>query len=88
MFHFQDEVYDRRLGRHLVSLYYRSADQAADELLDMTILRDYLVSKSKAKCHVSWSLKLVLTSLVNFALKVTLCCPSVVFQVKLICLKL
>ena len=45
MFHFQDEVYDRRLGRHLVSLYYRSADQAADELLDMTILRDYLVSK-------------------------------------------
>ena len=40
----QDEVYDRRLGRHLVSLYYRSADQAADELLDMTILRDYLVN--------------------------------------------
>ncbi len=39
----QDEIYDRRLGRHLVSLYYKSADQAADELLDMTILRDYLV---------------------------------------------
>lgn len=38
----QDEIYDRRLGRHLVSLYYKSADQAADELLDMTILRDYL----------------------------------------------
>ena len=38
----QDEVFDRRLGRHLVSLYYRSADQAADEMLDMTIMRDYL----------------------------------------------
>ncbi len=38
----QDEVYDRRLGRHLVSLYYRSADEAAEEELDMGILRDYL----------------------------------------------
>merc|ERR1712036_65111 len=39
----QDEVYDRRLGRHLVSLYYRSDDQAKEEQLDMSILRDYLV---------------------------------------------
>jgi len=41
----QDEIYDRRLGRHLVSLYYRSADEVADELLDMSVLRDYLVSR-------------------------------------------
>ena len=40
----QDEIYDRRLGRHLVSLYYRSANEVADELLDMSVLRDYLVS--------------------------------------------
>ena len=39
----QDEVYDRRLGRHLVSLYYRSDDQASEEQLDMSVLRDYLV---------------------------------------------
>lgn len=38
----QDEVYDRRLGRHLVSLYYRSADQAEEESLDMSVLRDYI----------------------------------------------
>jgi len=39
----QDEVYDRRLGRHLVSLYYRSDENAKDEQLDMSILRDYLL---------------------------------------------
>ena len=39
----QDEVYDRRLGRHLVSLYYRSDEQNKDEQLDMSILRDYLL---------------------------------------------
>merc|ERR1719376_563438 len=38
----QDEVYDRRLGRHLVSLYYRTADQAEEEQLDMSMMRDYL----------------------------------------------
>ena len=38
----QDEVYDRRLGRHLVSLYYRTADQAEEEQLDMSVLRDYI----------------------------------------------
>ncbi len=37
----QDELYDKRLGRHLVSLYYHSADDRAEEL-DMSILRDYL----------------------------------------------
>merc|ERR1719328_756146 len=39
----QDEVYDRRLGRHLVSLYYRRTADQAEEELDMSILRDYLV---------------------------------------------
>ena len=38
----QDEVYDRRLGRHLVSLYYRTADQDEEESLDMSVLRDYI----------------------------------------------
>merc|ERR1712241_1290385 len=39
----QDEVSDRRLGRHLVSLYYRSDDHAKEEQLDMSVLRDYLL---------------------------------------------
>lgn len=39
----QDEIYDRRLGRHLVSLYYRSDEQSKDDQLDMSVLRDYLM---------------------------------------------
>ena len=38
----QDKLYDRRLARHLVSLYYRTEDETEEELLDMSILRDYL----------------------------------------------
>ena len=38
----QDEVFDRRLGRHLVSLYYKTEATSSDEQLDMSILRDYL----------------------------------------------
>jgi len=38
----QDEIYDRRLARHLVSLYYRTSDSEASEDMDMGILRDYL----------------------------------------------
>merc|ERR1712029_543525 len=38
----QDEVFDRRLGRHLVSLYYRSQEATNEENLDMGLLRDYL----------------------------------------------
>lgn len=45
----QNEVYDRRLGRHLVSLYYRSASDAQDEQLDIGILRDY-IAYAKSKC--------------------------------------
>uniref|UniRef100_A0A8C9AS17 DNA replication licensing factor MCM4 n=1 Tax=Prolemur simus TaxID=1328070 RepID=A0A8C9AS17_PROSS len=38
----QDEAYDRRLAHHLVALYYRSEEQAEEELLDMAVLRDYV----------------------------------------------
>merc|ERR1712079_41860 len=38
----QDYKFDRRLGRHLVSLYYKTEATSSDELLDMSILRDYL----------------------------------------------
>ena len=38
----QDELYDRRLARHLVSLYHKGEDMTEDEQLDMSILRDYL----------------------------------------------
>lgn len=38
----QDELFDKRLGRHLVSLYYKSSNQADEELLDMGLLRDYI----------------------------------------------
>jgi len=38
----QDEVYDKRLARHLVSLYYRDQEQRDEELFSMSILRDYI----------------------------------------------
>lgn len=38
----QDEEYDRRLARHLVSLYHRSRDDANNEFLDMSLLKDYI----------------------------------------------
>ncbi|KAJ8925954.1 hypothetical protein NQ315_009807 [Exocentrus adspersus] len=45
----QNEIFDRRLSRHLVSLYYKTKDQEEDEILDMSILRDYI---AYAKEHV------------------------------------
>lgn len=39
----QDELYDRKLAKHLVSLYYQGAEEAELEHLDMAILKDYLV---------------------------------------------
>lgn len=45
----QNELFDRRLGRHLVSLYYRTRSEDEDELMDMGILRDYI---AYAKEHV------------------------------------
>ena len=38
----QDEVFDRRLGRHLVSLYYKSQQDTNEELVEMSVLRDYI----------------------------------------------
>lgn len=38
----QDEVYDRRLAHHLVSLYYQSEEQIEEEYLDMAVLKDYI----------------------------------------------
>ncbi|XP_063225908.1 DNA replication licensing factor MCM4 [Bacillus rossius redtenbacheri] len=38
----QNELFDRRLARHLVSLYYKTRDAEEDELMDMGILRDYI----------------------------------------------
>jgi DNA replication licensing factor MCM4 len=37
-----DDLFDRRLARHLVSLYYRGRDEEDAELLDMALLRDYI----------------------------------------------
>ncbi|KAF2900573.1 hypothetical protein ILUMI_05615 [Ignelater luminosus] len=45
----QNELFDRRLARHLVSLYYKTREEDDDEFLDMSILRDYL---AYAKEHV------------------------------------
>lgn len=38
----QDETFDRRLARHLVSLYYRSPEEEQEELMDHTLLKDYI----------------------------------------------
>ncbi|KAK2527835.1 DNA replication licensing factor MCM4 [Columba livia] len=38
----RDEAYDRRLARHLISLYYRSEEKMEEEYMDMAILRDYI----------------------------------------------
>merc|ERR1739844_47454 len=38
----QDELYDKRLARHLVGLYYRNEDQVDEDLFTMSVLRDYL----------------------------------------------
>lgn len=45
----QNELFDRRLASHLVSLYYKSRDEEEDELMDMSIMRDYL---AYAKDHI------------------------------------
>lgn len=45
----QDELYDKRLAAHLVSLYYSSRQDEEDTLFDMSILRDYL---AYAKEHI------------------------------------
>lgn len=38
----QDEMFDRRLASHLVSLYFQSKEDVEGENMDMSILRDYI----------------------------------------------
>merc|ERR1719435_555206 len=38
----QDEQYDKKLARHLVSLYFQDAANEAEEVFAMDILRDYI----------------------------------------------
>lgn len=45
----QDELYDKRLAHHLVSLYYSNREDEEDTLFDMSVLRDYL---AYAKEHI------------------------------------
>lgn len=46
----QNELFDKRLANHLVSLYYKTRQDDDDEILNMSILRDYI---SYAKEHIS-----------------------------------
>ncbi|XP_074644247.1 DNA replication licensing factor mcm4-A-like [Tubulanus polymorphus] len=43
----QDEVFDRRLANHLVSLYYQDQEQADNENLDMSTLKDFIAYAKK-----------------------------------------
>ncbi|XP_028409961.1 DNA replication licensing factor mcm4-A-like [Dendronephthya gigantea] len=45
----QDEAYDRRLAKHLVSLYHQTPEQEEEELVDMSILKDYI---AYARTHI------------------------------------
>lgn len=38
----QDEMYDRRLASHLVSLYFKSEEEEQEDHMDMSILKDYI----------------------------------------------
>merc|ERR1712106_1009567 len=38
----QDEQYDKKLARHLVSLYFQDESSEAEEVLSMDLLRDYV----------------------------------------------
>ncbi|XP_066289998.1 DNA replication licensing factor mcm4-A-like [Branchiostoma lanceolatum] len=38
----QDEIFDRRLANHLVSLYYRSPEEEEADEMDMSLLKDYI----------------------------------------------
>ncbi|KAL1110371.1 hypothetical protein AAG570_007902 [Ranatra chinensis] len=50
----QSDIYDKKLARHLVSLYYHAKEKEIDELMDMSILRDYInYAKSTLKPKLS-----------------------------------
>ncbi|TKR93676.1 hypothetical protein L596_008089 [Steinernema carpocapsae] len=46
----QNETYDRQLGNHLVSLYFKSKEDQAHEEVDMALLRDY-IAYAKENIH-------------------------------------
>ena len=46
----QDEQFDKRLGRHLVSLYFKDEAAEEEEFLSMKVLRDY-VKFAKDRYH-------------------------------------
>lgn len=45
----QSDLFDRKLARHLVSLYYKTELEDEDDIIDMSILRDYIAF---AKEHI------------------------------------
>ncbi|KAK0076374.1 hypothetical protein PV325_004816 [Microctonus aethiopoides] len=45
----QSEQFDRKLAKHLVSLYYKDEPEQEDDLFDLSILRDYIAF---AKEHI------------------------------------
>jgi len=46
----QDELYDKRLARHLVSLYYCAEEEAESDFMQLDVLRDYI---AYGKEHIS-----------------------------------
>lgn len=49
----QDEIFDRRLANHLVSLYHQGTEETEEEFMDMNLMRDYI---SYARTYVNPSL--------------------------------
>lgn len=45
----QNDAFDKRLGKHMVTLYYKGEPEEEDDLVDMSILRDYI---AYAKEHI------------------------------------
>ncbi|XP_071480497.1 DNA replication licensing factor mcm4-A-like [Diadema antillarum] len=50
----QDEIFDRRLANHLVSLYHQGREETEEEHMDMDLLRDY-ISYARSYIHPSLS---------------------------------
>jgi len=46
----QDEVFDKKLARHLIGLYYQSKEEQLDEFMNMNDLKDY-ISYAKTMVH-------------------------------------
>jgi len=38
----QNDTYDRRLARHMIQLYFKAPEEEDTDILDMTVLRDYI----------------------------------------------